>query len=275
MKYRHVSKRSFTSFTGGSMKWPTELVIVRHAQSNYNILRDKKSPDPLYQEFIHAFDENYRSERTRTLAQEVLDKFGLGVSDAQTQTTPSGKVMAESTGIGLQRRLRQRPHVIFVSPYTRTQETLGHMIMGWPELATVKTVPEDRIREQEHGLSVLYNDWRVFHVMHPEQKGLRDLLGPYWYQYPQGESVSQVRDRIRSFLDTLVREYSGQRVMLVTHHLTILSIRAILERWSPAQFIAMDEQNKPVNCGVTIYRGDPTLGKAGRLVLQEYNTRLY
>jgi broad specificity phosphatase PhoE len=256
------------------MKWPVELTIVRHAQSAYNILRDQKAHDLLYQDFLEEYKKDYRSSRARELAIEVRNKFALKITDAGTPITAAGEQMASETGEMLKDKI-ELPHVVFVSPYFRTQRTFDCMAERWPALLTVKRVSEDRIREQEHGLSVIYNDWRAFHVMHPEQKELRDLQGPYWYQYPQGESVSQVRDRIRSFLSTLIREYAGQRVMLVTHHLTILSIRAILERLSPEEFIRLDEEEKPVNCGVTIYRGEATLGRNGRLMLYEYNTRLY
>jgi broad specificity phosphatase PhoE len=257
------------------MKWPTELVIVRHAQSDFNILRGMKSSNPLYQKFVESFNSDHRSAETMELAREVRTKFTLGVSDADTGITLDGCKMAMVTGKALKQRLGEVPHVIYVSPYYRARQTLMYMASEWPSLNDVKTVTEDRIREQEHGLSLLYNDWRVFQVMHPEQKELRELQGPYWYQYPQGESVSQVRDRIRSFLGTLIREHAGQRVMLVTHHLTILSIRATLERLSPESFIHLDEMEKPVNCGVTIYRGDPSLGRRGKLLLREYNAKLY
>jgi broad specificity phosphatase PhoE len=76
-------------------------------------------------------------------------------------------------------------------------------------------------------------------------------------------------------MSTLVREYSGQRVMLITHHLTILSIRAILERLSSSEFVDLDKKQKPVNCGVTIYHGEAGVGKNGRLIMDEYNTKFY
>jgi IS5 family transposase len=61
----------------------------------------------------------------------------------------------------------------------------------------------------------------------------------------------------------------------VTHHLTILSFRANYERLSPEEFIRLDEHEKPVNCGITVYRGDPNQGKDGKLVLQIYNKKFY
>jgi broad specificity phosphatase PhoE len=139
-------------------------------------------------------------------------------------------------------------------------------------------VPEERIREKSPGLAALYNDWRVFNILHPEQKRYRDLfknLADYWYAYPNGENVHHARELIRAWVNTLVREYAGKKVLAVSHHLTILAIRAQLERLGPEEFVALDRNEKPINCGVTIYRGDPDQGEDGRLVLAKYNEKLY
>lgn len=256
------------------MKWPDSVTLVRHGQSAYNALRAAKEQDPLYQEFRRAFRADFRSAKTRRLAKEVQGKFALGVSDYKTPLTKEGRRQALRTGMSLSEQMRA-PDVVFCSPYWRTRATLGWMRVGWPSLRRVKTVFEDRIREQEHGLALLYNDWRVFQALHPEQKELRDLQGSYWYQYPQGESASQVRDRGRDVQSMLIREWGEKHVLLVLHHITILSLRANLERLSPEQFIHIDEHEKPANCGVTRYEGVPTLGKDGRLILWYYNQRLF
>jgi len=252
------------------MKWPSNIAFVRHGESAFNILRAQKAADPLYQEFREAFEKEHRAQRTHELAIQVKEKFSLGVSDYDTPLTEEGVRQAVITGRMLSEYILC-PDIVFVSPYLRTKNTFEHMASEWPQLQTSKVVFDDRIREQEHGLSLLYNDWRVFQTLHPEQKGLHDLLGPYWYQYPQGESVSEVRDRIRLFTDMLIRECAKKKVLVVTHHLTILSFRANLERWSPDNFVQIDSNDKPLNCGVTVYEGCPKVGTNGRLKLACYN----
>lgn len=256
------------------MKWPLSITLIRHGQSTYNQLRQKKLDDPLYQRFIKEYDRGH-SATLVTLAQELREKFALNVSDYDTQLSEMGFWQARETGSLLRKSGATVPDVILVSPYVRTRQTLDRLMWTWTELRQSHVVHDDRIREQEHGLSLLYNDWRVFHALNPLQREFRELMGPYWYQYPQGESVSMVRDRIRSITDTLIREYAGKHVMLVTHHLTILSIRANFERLSPEEFVRLDEEEKPVNCGVTYYLGDPSLGSDGKLVLDCYNKKLY
>ena len=64
-------------------------------------------------------------------------------------------------------------------------------------------------------------------------------------------------------------------VWIVTHHLTILSMRANFEHLTPEEFIALDEKQKPVNCGLTTYIGNPNKGKNGKLELESYNQNLW
>lgn len=263
------------------MKWPLSLTIIRHGQSAYNVLRDKKKADPEYQEFVKWFDSDKQvNGKMMQRAMDLQKRYSTGVSDYDTPLTEEGQRQATETGKHILNNVPM-PDVIFISPYKRTRATFewlwahGITLPSKGEIKVPPFVYDDRIREQEHGLSLLYNDWRIFQTMHPEQRRLYNLQGPYWYQFPQGESVSMVRERIRSFLTMLVREYAGKHVWLVSHHLTLLSIRSTLERLSPEQFMDLDNNEKPINCGVTLYLGDPKLGSGGKLLLAMYNRRLY
>jgi broad specificity phosphatase PhoE len=257
------------------MKWPSQLMLIRHDTSEYNVLRDRKKNDPEYRHFVELFESDPGSTATIKLARSIQQRFALGKGDAETNLADLEGRQAFETGVALREGGSALPHVIFVSPYHRAKETLRHITRGWPELDEVPVYEEERIREQEHGLSLLYNDWRVFETLHPEQQKLRKLEGAYWYRYPQGENVPDVRERNRSWMRTLTRDWNGQRVLAVTHHLNILAFRANMERWSAERFMHTDEHDKPINCGVTTYVGKPELGKDGRLVLGIYNECLY
>jgi broad specificity phosphatase PhoE len=256
------------------MKWPETLTLVRHATSAYNALKEPKEESPLYQAFKKSYEENPESEETRRFALEVKDMFVLNVGDHDTPLAKGAEQQAITTGERL-RTLIKKPDIIFVSPYLRTKLTLDRLKEGWPELADVEIKEEERIREQDHGIALIYNDWRVFNVLHPEQRKLWDIQGEYWYRYPNGENKPDVRERSRSWSSTVIRDYSEKTVLAVTHHLTILSMRANFERLSGEEFIRLDHEEKPINCGVTIYDGHPDLGLDGRLVLRRYNLKLY
>lgn len=257
------------------MKWPASITMVRHGESTYNALRAKKMADPDYVAFLSAYEADWTSDECRDLAHTIWRRYALLTSDYDTPLSDTGCQQGLKTGIGLSAEMEFPPDVVLISPYLRTRQTWEQMQLGGFKVDRARIITEDRIREQEHGLSTLYSDWRVFHIFHPEQKLLRDKMGPYWYQYPQGESVSMVRDRTRDVTTMMIREFSGLHVLMITHHLTILSIRANYERLSPEEFIRLDEEEKPVNCGITRYIGDPRQGSDGRLLLREYNTRHY
>ena len=259
------------------MKWPNTLTVIRHGESSYNVLKALKEQDPDYVEFKKAYNRRKKDpERARELAQKIMDegKYVLGVGEHDTGMTDRGIEQAIKTGEKLRDRI-ELPDVIRVSPYERTLHTLGYMAVGWPELASVKKIEEERLREQEHGLAALYNDWRIFQAIHRDQDALREIQGPYWYRYPQGENVPDVRERARSEMITVSRDYHEQNVMMVTHHLWILALRANMDRLDKAGYQDLDDNFKPINCGVSIYRGDPTQGEDGKLILDTYNEQLY
>jgi 2,3-bisphosphoglycerate-dependent phosphoglycerate mutase len=258
------------------MKWPRTLAVVRHGESQYNALKKLKAEDPLYSEFKRAYNRRKKDpDRAKQLAIELLDSgsFAVSAGDHDTPLTDEGNRQAEATGAKLSHAIEE-PDVVFVSPYLRAHQTLRCFTRAWPTLSRAAIVEEERLREQEHGLALLYNDWRMFQIMHPEQEALRTKQGPYWYRYPQGENVPDVRERLRSWLGTITRDYRGKSVLAITHHLAILGLRANLERLDAVQFTHLDEQEKPVNCGVTVYRGDSEIGDEGKLLIDMYNRAL-
>ncbi len=274
------------------MKWPSSLTLVRHAESEYNALKEEKKKIPEWKPFTKLFDKGQQSDTfiddvlenrwpspelvqlAESIHRQIRESFGP-FSDFTTPITENGRWQAMQTGKALREMTEKAPDVVYISPYLRTRQTYEEILSQWPALRDAPVVEEERIREQEHGLSTLYNDWRIFSVKHPEQAALHKQMGPYYWRHPQGESVCDVRERGRDFLGMLTREHANEDVFAVTHHLTILSTRANLERWGQAEFIDEDENRKPFNCGVTIYKGKPEEGKNGRLVRKEYNTKHY
>jgi len=257
------------------MKWPEELLLIRHAESAYNDLKRAKQDDPDYIRFRNMFENGPATPELQSLASTLHKRYALGCSDRDTPITSKGEEQARITGREMRKHSVNCPDVVFVSPYRRTEQTLAILQEQWPELRAATTYREERIREKDHGLALLYNDWRIYQLMHPEQGELQRLLGEYDYRFLNGENIPDVRQRNRSWITTLTREFSGKRVMAITHHLTILATRANFERLSPEQFLHLDEHEKPVNCGVTRYTGDPQLGTSGRLKLHEYNRQYY
>ncbi len=261
-----------------SLKWPSRVTFMRHARSAYNELVATKGGNTAYKLFRASYEVDPTSACTRELADVAAKEIALGVGDYKTPLASGAEVDAILTGRVLREQRRENiPHVIFVSPYLRTRQTLEYLMQGWPELRDSEIVVEDRIREQEHGLYLVYNDRRLFFALHPEQRRLYELEGPYRYRFPQGENIPDVRERSLSFLGTLIREFAGKDVFVVTHHIMILAMYANLGRLSDEEFVRLDEENKPANCSITTYVAQEGVGRRGegKLLLGSYNVCLF
>ena len=269
-----VNKLVLFNNKGDNMKWPEYLMLIRHLKTTYNALKEEKLNDSEYKKLVSLYESCPESEETIKLANKLKNRFSLGVSDSETPIIDSEKEKAVMTGKALKEQF-ELPDVIFVSPYLRTTQTLEALKIGWPELESVTVFEDERIRELEHGITTLYNDWRIYFILNPEDRLLQLQDGKYRYRYPRGENVPDVRTRNSLWVGTLIREFAEKRVLAVTHHLTILSIRAQLERLTVNDFIHLDENEKPINCGVTFYRGSYRAGKDGQLKKEFYNKKFF
>jgi broad specificity phosphatase PhoE len=235
----------------------------------------RKKNDLVYKQFFRSYAEDWCSLETRTLAVAVKNKHSTGVGQNHARLTEEGKRQAMEIGARLKETLTV-PDVVFFSGAPRTRETFECVVQGWPALASVREIYEDkRLREQEHGLLTVYTDKRVMFALHPEQKQLHDADGEYFYKYPNGENVPDTEFRVGLWLMEVGRKFAGKHVMIVGHFRAILALRVILEGLTPEDFIRIDSEDGPINCGVTVYRKDPFRAKRGKLVLQYYNKKLY
>lgn len=260
-------------------KWPSDVYCIRHLPSAYNNNRLRWAEDQDWLRFVELYGTDYSGRRfgdqTIKLAGILQDRYEIPYGDALTPVDPDTAWYAVTTARKLKESGAKLPDKVFISPYLRTRSTWEQMLLGWPELGSIVPVREERVREQQHGLATNYINWRVFHVFHPEQRIQYEKEGPYYYTYPQGECVPYVRDRMGSWVTTLIREFSGENIWMIGHHLGILAFMAHVERWDDHTFINYDTNQKPINCGITHYRCDPTQGEQGRLVLDYYNRKLY
>lgn len=260
------------------MKWPNTLTAIRHGESAYNVMKTEViDRSDAFQEFKAAYDSpNPNWDEVAKMAQEIHDSgiLKLPYGNHNTPLTELGHWQAEQTGQKLGGVIAL-PDVVKVSPYDRTMQTYEGLVRGWPELGEVRMIEDDRFREQEHGISEIYGNWRIYLALHPDQREYFASQGRYYGRYAQGESVLDVRKRVGEGITRIMEDYKEKDVLVVTHHLTILSLRDKLERLGHKQFLYLDEHEKPINCGVTVYRGNPDQGEDGHLNLDLYNQQLY
>lgn len=268
------------------MKWPNRVTLVRHGESKFNETKETKNQDPRYHEFVKLFEQEMStakysewvrlfpqscvSKELLALAKEMLEKYQLPFSNHETPLTQRGWQQAEALGKKLSSVI-PRPDIVLCSPYLRGEQTLQGIIRGWPELEETKVETEPLVREIETGLSGIFNDWRILETFFPEQRFIFLKEGRFNYGYPYGENIPKVMERMRLLSAKLIREYSGKEVLIVSHHITILSFVAIQLRWSRNEFIATDDASPLQNCSYTIFDGDPTEGEKGKLIRRTFN----
>jgi 2,3-bisphosphoglycerate-dependent phosphoglycerate mutase len=221
--------------------WPSELFLIRHAQSAGNLARES------------------------ALASGAPVIEIAATRDADVPLSQLGERQAAALGRWCARHLEPIGAVVS-SPYFRARETAAIALReaGW---GGVPVEIDERLREKEFGALDRLTHAGI-ETKFPEQAALRRALGKFYYRPPGGESWTDVILRLRSFVETLLRERAGQRVAIVTHQVCVLCLRYILEKLTEEELLAIDRQGDVANCAVTTYRLEPM---SGAMVLRGYN----
>jgi len=228
-------------------KWPDKLWIVRHGESAGNVARERAylARDPLINIPIRDPD---------------VPLSELGLRQAQALGRWFGR-MPET----------ERPNVVLTSTYLRAHQTADAVkVEGGTATADLTFALDERLREKEFGVLDRLTRWGI-ESRYPEQAELRLGMGKFYHRPPGGESWCDVILRLRSVIDTLTREYVGERVLIVCHSVVVLCFRYLFERLTEEEILAIDHADEVANCAVTAYAFDPRAGKHGKLVRQLYN----
>lgn len=231
---------------------PSELIIVRHGESELNLLHAKKREDPIYKKFREAYKKNPNSLYVKYLANKLKNIYIDPTSDNASLLTDDGILQSKKTAIGLKKEI-QVPDIIFTSSYTRAMQTLSYMRQGWPELKDVEVIVEDELREQELGMVSLYGDYEIFWALNKKEGQLYTLKDLYSYRFPNGENILDVRLRLKVWYEKACHDFNKKRILLVSHFNTINSLRANFENWNGAEYLEASDNTPFVNCGVTMY----------------------
>jgi broad specificity phosphatase PhoE len=216
------------------MAMPEDLVLVRHGHSEGNLAVDKskQGDDSLYtQEFREIPGHRWR------LTPE-------GVEQAKT----AGKWIVENFPDGFFR--------YYVSSYVRTKETAANL--GLPD-AEWRIDP--RLRERDWG-DINAVPRSEFEELYSQNAKMKKIDSLYW-RPPGGESIADVRLRIRNIFDTIHRECADRQVLIVTHGETMWATRAQLEYMQDEEWVEADKdpKQKLLNAHVIHYsRKDPSTG---------------
>ncbi len=122
----------------------------------------------------------------------------------------TGREQAKELG---KRRRGERLDAVFCSDLRRAVET-AEIAFG----TAVPIYPDIRLREYDYGTLTGAPPERI----HTERPGRVDT------PFPEGESLRDVVERVRSFLDGLARDWNGKGVVVIGHVATKLAFDQLL-----------------------------------------------
>ncbi len=222
------------------MPLPLDLVLVRHGTSEGNAAKR-------------------RSEKGDHRDIKLLE----GRHTASFRLTEQGRKQAEKAGDWLRGEFFQGPGFdrYYASQYIRALETAG--LLGLPQ---AKWFTDFYISERNWGdMDVLPEDER-------QEKFGKALdmrnVEPFFWAPPNGESFAQLCLRIDRMLETLARECSDKRVIIVCHGEVMWAFRIRLERMSQPRFkrlhLSKSDKYKIHNCQVIHYSRRNPKGRLGK-----------
>jgi broad specificity phosphatase PhoE len=216
------------------MGMPKNLLLVRHGQSEGNLVRKK---------FEETNNESFFS-----------DEF-LGLHESQYQLTKLGIAQAKKAGQCLLTKKFIAFDRMLVSNNVRAMQTAAYL-----NLKKSNWMMDFNLRERDGGLfNQITPSKRDSH--YADQKKFYNSQ-PFLFRPPQGESIADLCQRIKIVLDTLARECDGKNVIIVCHGHVIRAFRIILERMSLQKsnnlLLGKQAWARVPNCSILHYtREDP------------------
>jgi probable phosphoglycerate mutase len=209
---------------------PAALWLVRHGQSEGNVVRD---------------------EAERRQAPDYV----LGCRDADVPLSPLGRRQATAFGRWLaEQPAHLHPDAVLVSPYLRAVQT-ADLLLGAAGLLHLPRGVDERLRDREmgewDGLT-----WRGIVARHPEEAERAEVVGRYFHRPPGGESWTDICLRLRSLLADATRELAGARLLVVAHDVVIQLTRAVVEGLDERATVELVTTTAYANCGLTVFEHD-------------------
>jgi len=235
-------------------KWPNELLICRHGESEANVRKNAakaRGEEPAWTGVLRDMDSPLTGFGLR-------QAYSLGVHLRNLYPATLGYKFHNVCRGGML-------EYIITSPYLRSRQTTAEIIRGLDY--TPEVVVDERLREIDFGIMDGI-DRKRFRELFPSEADRRERDGKYWYRPPGGENRPDCRLRVHSILDTLNRDYVDTKTLISCHSVIVLAFRSLLERWGETEYMQVDKEDDVKNCGLTIYKREDRR----RLKLQEYNT---
>ena len=209
---------------------PTQLILVRHGQSEGNVAAEAAQRDDLERIDVPARD-----------ADVALSAIG------RDQSAAVGRWLRALDG-------EERPEVLWTSPYRRARETAEIAL----EVAGLEldVRVDERLRDRDMGVTDKLTAAGI-RAAYPDEAERRDWLGKFYYRPPGGESWADVALRVRSVLTDLAGTERHQRVLVSGHDVVLLLFCYVAEGLDEEQVLGRARDNALRNAAICRLQGNP------------------
>ena len=207
----------------------TQLILVRHGQSEGNVAAEAAQRDG-------------------------LERIDVPARDPDVTLSETGREQASAVGRWLAALPEdQRPEVVWSSPYRRARET-AEVALEVAGLAIDQRVDE-RLRDRDMGVTDMLTAAGI-RSAYPEEAERRDWLGKFYYRPLGGESWADVALRVRAVLTDLATT-EHQRVLVTGHDVVLLLFCYVAEGLDEEQVLARARDNALGNAAICRLRSNP------------------
>jgi NAD+ kinase len=209
------------------MPLPIDLVLVRHGQSEGN-LAQRRSEHGDHGAYTEAFKERH---------------------SASFRLTDLGREQADRAGVWIKSEFPNFDRLL-VSEYLRAMETAAHLA-----LPDAQWFSDFYLTERDWGELDILPQNEQQEKFSEELK--RRNVEPFFWRPPNGETYADLCMRVDRVLNTLRRECSDKRVIIVCHGEVMRAFQIRLERMSQTRFRELtfsdNKEDKIFNCQIMHY----------------------
>src|SRR3954471_5045527 len=199
---------------------PTELIAVRHGESEGNVAREAAEA-------------------------EQAELITIDQRDADVPLSGRGRNQAAAVGRWLVDYAADQPlAAVWSSPYVRARQT-AEIALQVAEV-TVPVRIDERLRDGDLATPDLLTA-RGVAARYPDEAHRRRWLGKLYYRPPGGESWADVALRLRSFLVDVERQETRGGVLVFCHDALIMLLRYVLEGMEEAELLDLARTTSVAN----------------------------
>ncbi|KRE41134.1 histidine phosphatase family protein [Knoellia sp. Soil729] len=220
----------------------TQLILVRHGQSEGNVAAEQAQRDHLDRIDVPARDPDV-----------VLSETG------QQQADAVGRWLSGLPG-------DEQPQVIWTSPYRRARETADRALAVADVELDYRV--DERLRDRDMGITDQLTAQGII-AQFPQEAERREWLGKFYYRPPGGESWADVALRVRGVLTDLAHTEKHERILITAHDVVILLFCYVAEGLNEKEVLDRARTNGLRNAAICRLQRDED--SATGWVVTDYN----